>query len=73
MYYKPVKIIIDAPNLTKVIINVIMQYHGLLNLIITNQSSVFTLKFLLSLYYLFSIKQKLLTALYLQTKSQNKR
>ena len=35
--YKPVKVIIDIPNLAKVIINVVVRYHDLLDLIVTNK------------------------------------
>ena len=45
VHYKPVKVIIDAPGLAEVIINVIMRHYNLLNSIITNQRSLFTLKF----------------------------
>ena len=36
VYYKPVKIMIDIPSLAEVIINVVIQHHGLSNSIITN-------------------------------------
>lgn len=36
VYYKPSKIIINAPGLVKVIIDVIIIYHGLFNTIINN-------------------------------------
>ena len=47
--YKPVKIIINVPRLTKVIINVVIFYHNLSDPIVTNKGMVFTLKFLLLL------------------------
>ena len=34
--YKPVKIIIDTPSLTEVIINVVVRHHDLLDSIITD-------------------------------------
>ena len=36
IYYNPVKITIDAFGLAKVIIDVVMYHHGLLDLIITD-------------------------------------
>ena len=36
VYYEPVKITIDAPGLAEVIINVVIQHHGLPNSIITD-------------------------------------
>ena len=35
--YKPVKIIINAPGLAEIIINVVVRYHGLPNSILTSQ------------------------------------
>ena len=42
IYYKPVKITIDAPGLTKVIIDVVVRHHGLPDSIITDRGSPFT-------------------------------
>ena len=36
VYYRLVKITIDAPGLIKVIINMVVCYHSLLNFIVTN-------------------------------------
>ena len=36
VYYKLVKVTIDAPGLAEVIINVVVCYHGFPHLIITN-------------------------------------
>ena len=44
-YYKPVKITIDTLRLAKVIIDMVVRYHGLLNSKITNQGFLFILKF----------------------------
>ena len=60
--YEPIKAIIDAPGLAKIRIDVIIQYYGLLDSIVTNKSSFFTSKFWLSLCYFFGIKRKLFTA-----------
>ena len=45
VYYKLVKVTIDALDLAEVMIDVIVRYQGLLNSIITNQGSFFTSKF----------------------------
>ena len=73
IHYKPVKIIIDVPGFSKVIINMVIQNHCFLDSIVTNRSSLFILKFWLSLYYFLGIKQWLSTAFYPQTNSQTKR
>lgn len=56
IYYKLVKIIIDVFNIAKVIINLVVWYHGFHKLIISNCKSVFTLKFWSLLYNFLSIK-----------------
>ena len=66
VHYEPVKIIIDAPDLTKIIIDIVVRHHGLPNLIIIDRGSFFTSKFWLSLCYFFGIKQKLSTAFHPQ-------
>ena len=73
VYYKPVKVTIDAPGLADVIINVVVRHHGLLDSIVTNQRLLFTLKFWSSLCYFLGIKQKLSTAFHPQTDRQTKR
>ena len=45
VHYEQVKIMINAPGLAKVIIDVVIQHHGLPDSIITDWSSLFTLKF----------------------------
>ena len=44
-YYEPVKFTTDVSRLTKVIINMVMQYHGLLNSIISDRGAIFISKF----------------------------
>ena len=44
-HYEPMKIIIDAFKLAEVILDVVVQYHGLPNSIVSDWSSVFTSKF----------------------------
>ena len=73
VHFKPVKITIDAPDLAEVIMDVVVRYHGLPNSIITDWSSLFTLKFWSSLCYFLEIKKRLSTAFHLQTNSQTKR
>ena len=65
VHYKPVKITLNAPGLAKVIIDVVVRHHELLNLIVTNRGSLFTLKFWLLLCYFFGIKWRLSTAFHL--------
>ena len=45
VHYKPVKVTINAPELAKVIIDVVIQYHGLPDSIISNQGAIFMSKF----------------------------
>ena len=45
VHYEPVKVILDALGPAKVILNVLVQHHGMHNLIVTNRGSLFTLKF----------------------------
>ncbi len=62
VYYKPVKVTIDAPGLAEVIINVVVRYHGVPESIMTDRGSLFTSKFWSSLCYFLEIKRKLSTA-----------
>ena len=45
VHYELVEITIDAPGLAEVIINIVVQYHGLPDSIITDWGSLFTSKF----------------------------
>ena len=56
IYYKLVKVIINVPSLIKIIINIIIRYHGLLNSIVINQRLLFTSKFWSLLCYFLGIK-----------------
>ena len=56
VYDKPVKITIDIPGFAKVIVDVVVHHHGFSDLIVTNQNSLFTLKFWSSLCYFLRIK-----------------
>ena len=73
LYYEPVKVMIDEPVRAKVIINVVVHYHRVLESIVTDQGLLFTLKFWFLLYYFLRIKKKLLTAFHPQTDGQTKR
>lgn len=73
VYYKPVKVTIDASSLIKIIFDMVVCYYGLSNSIITNWGSIFILKFWSSLFYFLEIKQRLSTTFHLQINSQIKR
>ena len=73
VYYELVKITINAPGRAKVIINIVICYHGLPDSIVTNRSSLFTSKFCLLFYSLFCIKRWLSTTFHPQTDGQTKR
>ena len=45
VHYKPVKITINASRLAEVIITMIVQYYGLLDLIISDRRAIFISKF----------------------------
>ena len=73
VYYKPVKVTIDALGLAEVIINVVVRHHGLPDSIVTDRGSLFTSKFWSSLCYFLGIKRKLSIAFYSQTDGQTER
>ena len=73
IHYKPVKLTINAPGLTKVIINIVVRHHGLPNSIVMDKGFLFTLKFWSLLCYFLGIKRRLSTAFYPQTDRQTKR
>ena len=73
VYYKLVKVTIDALGLAKVIIDVVVRHHGLSDLIVTNRGLVFTSKLWSSLCYFLGIKRRLSIAFYSQTNGQTKR
>ena len=72
VYYELIKISINAPRLVKLIIDLVIFYHGLPNSIVTDQDLLFTLKFWSLLCYFFDIKKRLSTAFYLRTDGQTK-
>ncbi len=69
VYYEPVKVTIDAPALAEVIIEAVVQHHGLPDSIVSDRGSVFTSKFWSSLWFFLEIKRRLSTAFHLQTDS----
>ena len=73
MHYELVKVTIDAPGLAKVIIDMVVWHHGLLDSIVTNRGSFFTSKFWSSLCYFLGVKRKLSTAFHPQIDGQTKR
>ena len=62
VHYKLVKVTINASGLAEIIWDMVVQYHGLPDSIVTDKSSLFTSKFWLLLCYFIGIKQKLSTA-----------
>ena len=71
--YKPVKVTINASGLAEVIIDIVVRHHGLLDSIVSDRGTVFTLKFWSLLYYSLYIKQRLSTAFHPQTDVQTKK
>ena len=45
IYYEPVKVTINAPELVEVIINVVVQHHSFSDSIISNCGAIFIFKF----------------------------
>ena len=73
VHYEPVKVTNDAPGLAKVIIDVVVQHHGLPDSIMTDRGSLFTSKFWSSLCYFLGVKRRLSTAFHPQIDGQTKR
>ncbi len=74
VHYEPVKVTIDAPGLAKIILDVVVRYHGLPDSIhVSDQGLVFTSKFWSLLFYFLGIKRRLSTAFYPQTDGQTKK
>lgn len=66
IYYKFVKITINANRLFKFINNIIIRYYSFSNSILSNENMLFKLKFPWSSYYFLGIKQKPSITFYLQ-------
>ena len=73
VYYEPVKVTINIPSLAKVIINVVVYYHGVSESIVMDQDLLFTSKFWSLLCYILGIIRKLSTAFYFPTNGQTKK
>ena len=56
IYYEPVKVMIDTPDLAKVIINIVLLYYKVLKLIVMDQGLLFISKFCSLLCYFLRIK-----------------
>ena len=73
LHYKLKQTTITAPVLAKVILNIIVQHHGLPNFIVSDCGSIFTSEFWFSLCYFLSIKRRLSTSFHPQTNGQTER
>ena len=73
IYYKLVKITINALGLAEIIIDVVVYYHSFPNSIVTDKSSFFITKFWSLLSYFFGIKRWLSTTFHMQTNGQTKK
>ena len=73
VHYELVKVIINASRLAEVIIDVVIQYHGLSDSIISDRGAIFMSKFWSLLCYFLSIKRRLPTAFHPQTDGQTER
>lgn len=73
VHYKLAKIIINDSDLAKVIIDVIVQDYDLPNLVVSDWSLIFILKFWSSIYYFLKIKRRLSAASYSQINGQIKK
>ena len=73
VHYEPVKVTINALGLAKVIINMVVRHHGVLESIVTNEDSFFISKFWFLLCYFLEIKKKLFTDFHTQTNGQTER
>ena len=67
VYYESVKVIIDAPGLAEVLINVVIQHHSLPDCIISKHRAIFMTKFWSLLCSFLGIKWRLSTIFYPQT------
>ena len=73
VHYEPVKVIINAPGLAEIIIDVVVRHHDLPDSIISDRGAIFTSKFWSSLCYFLGIKRRLSTAFHPQTDGQTER
>ena len=73
VYYKLVKVTINALGLAEVIIDVVVRHYELPDLIVTDQWLLLTSKFWSLLCYFLGIKQRLFITFHPQTDGQTKR
>ncbi len=66
VYYKPVKVMIDVPDLAEVIIDIVVNYHKVPISIVMNWGLLFISKFWSLLCYFLGIKKQLFTAFHFQ-------
>lgn len=55
--YKPVKVTINTPDLTKVIINIVIRHYKVFKSSVINENLLFVSKFWFLLYYFLDIKK----------------
>ena len=60
-----VKFAINALNLVKIIINIVIIYHNFLDIIVIDKNLLFSSKFWLLLYYFYGTKQRFFITFYL--------
>ena len=73
VHYELVKVTINASRLAEVIIDVVIQHHGLSDSIISDWGAIFTSKFWSSLYSFLEVKQRLSIAFHPQINGQTER
>lgn len=73
IYHTPVKTMIDTVSLAKIIIHVVVRYHGFPELIVSNRVSLLISKFCSLLYYFLDIKRKLSNEFHPQTDGYTER
>lgn len=69
IYYELVKVLNNTSDLAKVMLNIIMKYHNILNFFVGNLGSVFIFKFKLFMYHFSSLKCYLFTYFHFKTNS----
>ena len=70
VHYEPVKVTINAPRLAEIILHMVVRYHELPNLIVSDRGSLFASKFWSLLCYFTSIKRRLSIAFHPQINGQ---
>lgn len=73
VHSEPVLTTLDVEQLAEVLIEAVIKYHGLPDSIVTGLGSLFTSRFLSSLYYYLNFRRRLSIAFHPQTDGQTKR